>query len=36
MRAALITELLGHVVAGRIALDVETLPLDSVGKAWAR
>ena len=29
-------ELLGHVAAGRISLEVETLPLDNVGEAWER
>jgi hypothetical protein len=29
-------ELLGHVAAGKILLDVETLPLDRLHDAWAR
>ena len=31
-----LSELLGHVAAGRIALDVETLPLERVADAWQR
>jgi NADPH:quinone reductase-like Zn-dependent oxidoreductase len=29
-------DLLGHVVAGRIRLEVETIPLEQVADAWAR